>query len=222
VQALRGTYPFVRRMSTLDRKHSPEYLAQNVFCTFPGLYHMLPPPGRVKGMDLFDARCWPADGPAPSAELLRGTARVRSRLGPADSRMVHIVGVNQETVVGMRRTAGGFDYAMNRDGDGTVPILLARLPHLASYFVDESHADLANNPRVIRAIIDLVRRGRTGELPRRWQAKPGATRWIGDAQLRLEGNEKIDWRRLTPAQREAVFAALDSGRLLPAARHPLA
>jgi hypothetical protein len=47
-------------------------------------------------------------------------------------------------------------------------------------------------------------------------------RRIDDAQLRLEGTEKIDWRRLTPAQREAVFAQLDSGRLLPAARHPAA
>jgi pimeloyl-ACP methyl ester carboxylesterase len=222
VQALRGTYPFVRKMSTLDRKHSPECLAQNVFCTFPGLYHMLPPPGRVKGMDLFDARCWPADGPVPSADLLRQAARARSGFGSVDSRMVHIVGVNQETVVGVRRTAAGFEYAMDRNGDGTVPVALARLPKLACYFVDESHADLANNPRVIQAILDLVRRGRTSELPRRWRARPGATRRISDAQLRLEGNEKIDWRRLTPAQREAVFAALDSGRLLPAARHPVA
>jgi hypothetical protein len=73
---------------------------------------------------------------------------------------------------------------------------------------------------VIQAIIDLVRRGRTSSLPQRWRGKPGAVRRIDDAQLRLEGTEKIDWRRLDPAQREAVFAQLDSGRLLPAARHP--
>jgi pimeloyl-ACP methyl ester carboxylesterase len=222
VQALRGTYPFVRKMSTLDRKHSPEYLAQHVFGTFPGLYHMLPPPQRVGGMDLFDARCWPVDGPVPNSELLRQAAHARSGFAPVDSRMVHIVGVNQETVVGMRRKAAGFEYAMDRNGDGTVPLSLARLPKLECYFVDESHADLANNPRVIRAVIDLVRRGRTDELPRRWRARPGATRRITDTQLRAEGNEKIDWRRLTPTQREAVFAALDSGRLLPAAPHPLA
>jgi hypothetical protein len=134
--------------------------------------------------------------------------------------MVNIVGVNQETVVGMRRTAAGFEYAMSRSGDGTVPLSLARLPKLKCYFVDEAHADLANNPRVIQAIIDLVRRGRTSRLPQRWRAKPGVSRRIDDAQLRLEGTEKIDWRRLDPAQREAVFAQLDSGRLLPAARHP--
>jgi hypothetical protein len=47
-------------------------------------------------------------------------------------------------------------------------------------------------------------------------------RCIDDAQLRTEGAVKIDWRRLTPVQREAVFAELDTGRLLPAARHPVA
>jgi len=222
VQALRGTYPFVRKVAALDRKHSAEYLAESVFCTFPGLYHMLPPPQFVNDMDLFDVRCWPDDVPAPNLKLLGQVAAARAGFAPVDSRMVHIVGVNQETVVGLRRTAAGFEYAMDRNGDGTVPLSMARLPKLKCYFVDESHADLANNPRVIQAIIDLVRRGRTGTLPQRWRAKTGAVRRIDDAQLRAEGAEKIDWRRLTPAQREAVFAQLDSGRLLPAARHPVA
>lgn len=222
VQALRGTYPFVRKMSTLDRTHSAEYLAQNVFCTFPGLYHMLPSPQQVRGVDLFDARSWPADGPTPSARLLGQACVTRLKLAPVDSRMIHIVGVNQDTVVSMRRTSAGFEYAMDRNGDGTVPLASAKLPRLRCYFVDDLHANLANNPRVIQAVIDLVRRGRTGALPQRWRAKPGIVKCIDDALLRMEGNEKIDWRRLTPAQREAVFAALDSGRLLPAARHPTA
>jgi pimeloyl-ACP methyl ester carboxylesterase len=220
VQALRGTYPFVRRMSALDRKHSAEYLTQNVFCTFPGLYQMLP--HRLKGLDLFDARSWPADGATLSAQLLGQAAAVRGALASADERMVHIVGVNQETVVSLRRTAAGFEYTMDRNGDGTVPLALARLPKLKCYFVDESHADLANNSRVIQAIIDLIRRGHTSGLPQRWRAKPGVARRVDDAMLRLEGNQKIDWRRLTSAQREAVFAKLDSGRLLPAAQHPVA
>ena len=222
VQALRGTYPFVRRISTLDRNHSAEYLSETVFHTFPGLYHMLPPPKRVKGLNLFDPAHWPADGPAPDPQLLRQVAGVRAGLAAVDSRMVHIVGVNQETVIGLRRTATGFEYAMDRNGDGTVPLALARVPKLKCYFVDESHADLANNARVIQAIIDIVRSGRADGLPQRWRATSGVVRYIDDTQLRAEGNDKIDWRRLTPAQREAVFAALDSGRLLPAARHPVA
>jgi pimeloyl-ACP methyl ester carboxylesterase len=222
VQALRGTYPFVRRMSTLDRKHSAEYLTEHVFRTFPGLYHMLPTPHRLAGLDLFDPSCWPADGAAPDATLLGQVMKVRAGLAPVDSRMTHIIGVNQETVVGVRRTAAGFEYAMDNNGDGTVPLAFAKLPKLKAHFVDESHANLANNPRVIQAIIDLVRSGHTRELPERWRAKPGLTRHIDDARLRAGGGAKIDWRKLSRAQREAVFAELDSGRMLPAASHPLA
>ncbi|MDP9084251.1 MAG: alpha/beta fold hydrolase [Pseudomonadota bacterium] len=222
VQALRGTYPFVRRMSTLDRKHSPEYLTEKVFRTFPGLYHMLPAPQRVGGMNLFDPASWPNDGPTPDPTLLAAAATVRAELAPVDPRMIHVVGVNQETIVGLRRTAGGFEYAMNRNGDGTVPLALAKLPKLKTYFVDESHADLANNSRVIQAIVDLIRRGSTRELPERWRSRPGVTRYIDDVGLRMDAGPKIDWGRLTPPQRETVFAALDSGRLLPAAAHPLA
>ena len=213
VQALRGTYPFVRRMSRLDQSHSAEHLAAKVFSTFPGLYHMLPS-RRLVGVDLFDPRGWPADGPAPSARILGQAAAVRTALAPADSRMVHIVGVDQETVIGLRRTAAGFEYDMTRNGDGTVPLALAALPRLKCYFVQELHGNLANNAQVIQAIVDLVRRGRTRRLPRRWRPRREPVRCIDDAQLRLEGGEKIDWAHLTSAEREAAIGELDSARLV--------
>ena len=33
-------------------------------------------------------------------------------------------------MIGLRRTSRGFRYAMNRNGDGTVPLTLAKLPKL--------------------------------------------------------------------------------------------
>src|SRR3977135_4065725 len=128
-------------MSRLDHKHSAYSLAEKFFNTFPGLYHMLPS-RRLEGIDLFDPHDWPADGPAPSAQILGRVAAVRAALAPPDSRMVHIVGVNQETVVGMRRTAAGFEYAMTDNGDGTVPLVLATLPKLKCFFVEELHGNL--------------------------------------------------------------------------------
>ena len=214
VQALRGTYPFVRRMSRLDRKHSAEHLAATVFNTFPGLYHMLPS-RRLKGIDLYDPREWPAGGPALSGTILREVSAVRARLAPVDSRMVQIVGVGQETVVGMRRAAAGFEYLMSNDGDGTVPRVSAALPKLNCYFVQELHGNLANNAQVIRAVIDLVHRGRTRRLPVRWPVKRAALRRIDDAQLRrLENGPKIDWASLSSAEREAALGELDSTRLV--------
>jgi hypothetical protein len=172
------------------------------------------PSRRLVGVDLFEPRSWPADGPAPSAPMLGQAAAVRAALAPADPRMVHIVGVDQETVVGLRRTAAGFEYRMTRNGDGTVPLALATLPRLKSYFVHELHGNLANNDQVIQAIIDLVRRGRTRRLPRRWRLRRGPVRRIDDAQLRLENGGKIDWARLTSAEREAALGDLDSARLV--------
>jgi pimeloyl-ACP methyl ester carboxylesterase len=213
VLALRGTYPFVRRMARLDHRHSPEYLAQEVFCTFPGIYHMLPSARRRGTVDLLDPRAWPRTGAVPDAALLRRVAAVRRQLAAPDSRMCHIVGINRETVVAVRRTAAGFEYGSNVNGDGTVPVALALLPKLKTYFIDEWHGNLANNSRVIRAIVDLLRRGSTRELLRHFVPAHGRLSRVDDARLKLIGGGKIVWRRLSSDERKAVLAELDGAPL---------
>jgi hypothetical protein len=198
-------------MARLDRKHSAQFLAATVFNTFPGLYHMLP----RAGIDLFDPGEWPSGGPALRGALLGEVAAIRARLAPVDSRMAHIVGVEQETVVGLRRVPAGFEYLMSRNGDGTVPRTCAVLPGLRCYFVQDLHGNLANNAQVIQAVIDLVHRGRTRRLPTRWPIKRGPLRHTDDEQLRrMENGPKIDWANLTSAQREAALGELDSTRLV--------
>jgi pimeloyl-ACP methyl ester carboxylesterase len=211
VQALRGTYPFVSKLARLDRRHSPEYLAQRVFCTFPGLYHMLPPSSPRSKLRLLDPCFWPSEGVAPDPKLLGQVATVREGLAAPDARMTHIVGINRLTVVTVRRKGTGFEYASSMNGDGTVPVALALLPRLSTYFVEESHGNLANNSQVIRAIIDLARRGSTRELARRFAPRHDRHSYTDDAQLRAVAGGKIDWRRLDSAQREAALADLDSG-----------
>jgi pimeloyl-ACP methyl ester carboxylesterase len=103
VQALRATYPTVRKIAALDWHHTAEQLAEQVFRTLPGLYQMLPAPDRHPAVDFFDPRSWPADAMAPDAALLKEARRVREGLAPADERCCLIVGVNQETVTGARR-----------------------------------------------------------------------------------------------------------------------
>jgi pimeloyl-ACP methyl ester carboxylesterase len=214
VQALRGTYPFVRKLARLDRRHSPEYLAAQVFCTFPGLYHMLPATQGPSMLDLLDPRSWPGKELKPQPHLLRQAAAARERLAAPDARMTHIVGVNRETVVTVRRQPRGFEYGSSVNGDGTVPVAMALVPGLKSYFIDESHGNLANNPAVIRAIIDLMQRGSTRELARRFVPKRDRLTRTNDTALRRVGRGKIDWRRLDSAQREAALADLDGRHLL--------
>jgi pimeloyl-ACP methyl ester carboxylesterase len=209
VLALRGTYPFVRKLSRLDLVHTPEDLAAEVFATFPGLYHLLPPEPASGCVDLLDVACWPSAGPKPDTRLLAGVAAARARMAAPDDRMVQIVGVNHQTVVSVRRTAAGFEYGSDCNGDGTVPVSMAVLPGLQSYFAEETHGNLANNPQVIAAIADLAHGGSARSLTRRYVPREERARLIDDAQLRGPDRAKIDWRLLDSAQREAVLADLE-------------
>jgi pimeloyl-ACP methyl ester carboxylesterase len=210
IQAFRGTYPFVRRVTLLDPVHTPEALASEVFKTFPGLYQLLPPRERLRGADLYRRSGWPATGPLPDLRQLARVAEVRAALAPPDARMVQILGVDRSTIVATRRRSAGFDYEMSLAGDGTVPVALAALPGIPRYYVAEWHADLANHPAVIAAVLDLVRRGRTRALPTHWRASRTSPTFVDDASLAAADGPKIDWRSLGPRERAAVLAALSA------------
>jgi hypothetical protein len=119
------------------------------------------------------------------------------------------VGVNRPTVVSVRRTGAGFEYGSNTKGDGTVPLSLALLPDVETFYADESHGNLASNSGIIDAIVDLIRSGTTRGLATRCALEPSPEIRIDDAELRLSDVAKIDWRQLDSAQREAVMADLE-------------
>jgi pimeloyl-ACP methyl ester carboxylesterase len=210
VLALRGTYPFVQKLSRLDLQHSPDYLATEVFSGFPGLYHMLPPHrDSTPAVDLLDPASWPSDGVKPRPALLARVAHARAGMAEPDARMVQIVGVNRQTVVSIRRTAAGFEYGSTPHGDGTVPLAMAQMPGLETFYAEESHGNLASSPRIIDAVVDLIRSGTTRGLSARWAPQPVAEQRVDDVQLRAVDATKIDWRRLDSVQREAVMADLE-------------
>jgi pimeloyl-ACP methyl ester carboxylesterase len=210
VQALRGTYGFVRKVSRLDLRHSPQHLASHVFHTFPGLYQLLPAGGARHVANMCRRERWPATGLQPDRVQLARVAGVRGRLAPPDGRMVQIAGINRATVVGVRRKQKGFAYQMGWRGDGTVPLDLALLPQLPTYFVEEQHARLACNGEVIRAISEILRFGRAYALPRRWRSRVELLPGTDDATLQKTDRGKIDWRTLDAGSREAVMADLNS------------
>jgi pimeloyl-ACP methyl ester carboxylesterase len=210
VLALRGVYPFVQKLSRLDLRHSPDELSSRIFSTFPGLYQMLPT-REHSGLDfdLLDAGCWPSTGPRPDPDLLARVAAARAAMADPDERMVQIVGVNRDTVVSVRRAADGFEYAFAPSGDGTVPVSMTLLPGLDTYYADELHGNLTSNSRILDALAELIRGGSTRIVMREYTPELCNPRHVGDARLREAELGKIDWRRLTSAQREAVMADLD-------------
>src|SRR5262249_34171560 len=92
VQAMRGSYPLVRRLAQLDTRHDAEKLAREVFSSFHSLYQMLPREGAT---DLFNQRNWPSTGPQPNATLLDRVKYLQ--LGGADPRMATIAGYGFQT-----------------------------------------------------------------------------------------------------------------------------
>jgi pimeloyl-ACP methyl ester carboxylesterase len=164
VQALRGTYPLVRRLALLDLKHDAEEIAREVLATFPGLCCLLPSPASCHGFDPFVPQKWPA-GAQPTANALAAAHKDLAKLPAPDQRFALIAGHGQDTVVDLRCRKGKLEFGRSHAGDGTVPLALAHWPGLPAWYVEESHGSLPGNADVGRAVIDLARGQTMSALP---------------------------------------------------------
>jgi hypothetical protein len=213
VQALRGTYSVVRKIAMIDLRHDAETLARQVFSSFPGLHELLPANKSVSDLDLFDASAWPASGPGPDAALLRAAAGLEQRLAPADSRFTMVVGCNRITATGVAlrpdADGGDFEYEYSLQGDGTVPIELARLAGARHAYIECGHSDLPLSDRVIAGTIDLLRSGATQRFSAAPPVRRGTLTRVRDAELRELFQGKIDWPHMTPEQRRLFLDTLN-------------
>jgi pimeloyl-ACP methyl ester carboxylesterase len=222
VQALRGTYAVVRKIARLNAETTAERLTEEVFNSFPSLYQMVPVSGRHGAGDLLDPGAWPESGPMLRSALLERARRFRDALPPADQRVIAIAGVGQETVTAASKARDGFIYTITRHGDGTVPAASAALDGAHTYYAHAAHSDLTRDAQVAAAIVELLRKGSTKRLPTRWKTASRAQARVTDRQLRRTHTEKVDWTRLTPAQRREFLQNLNEPMKLrlrvPAAR----
>jgi len=222
VQALRGTYPVVRRLAALDRQHDAEYLATRIFSTFPSIHQLLPAAAAPGSPSLLDAASWPATGPRPDAQGLAAARSFAADLPPADARCIAISGTHQRTVTGLRLADDDFLYEVSDGGDGTVPLNSAAWTGCDNYFVRCEHSALPRSATVARALLELLRHGRTARLA----SGPGRPRGlhvtVSDRDLRHTWCEKIDWLRLAPAARRAYLNRLNEPPAQYAARRAAA
>ncbi len=206
VQALRAVYPTVRKIAALDRAHSAEQLARDVFLTLPGLYQLLPRPRSPQELDLFDAANWPTDL-APNVRLLEQARKVRARLVKPDGRCQVIAGFGQDTIVSIERTGEVFSYEIRPEGDGTVPLERARWEGARTWYARENHGALSTSTAVLSALIDILREGETARLASSLpdRADVREARWITDADLRRHACMKVDWDALTIESRRRIL-----------------
>lgn len=205
VQALRAVYPTVRKIAALDRVHSAEDLARDVFLTLPGLYQLLPEPRPENGLDLFDQNNWPEDLP-PDARLLEQARKVRARLPDADSRCEVIVGAQQETITSVDRRGDMFVYEVRSAGDGTVPLSRALWEGARTWYASENHGALSTSTHVLSGLLELLSEGETDRLGR---SKPdtaaGVVRHLTDADLRSHAIAKVEWEALSLDSRRRIL-----------------
>jgi pimeloyl-ACP methyl ester carboxylesterase len=206
LQALRAVYPTVRKIASLDRDHSAEYLARTVFHTLPGIYQMLPSAGSTPQPDLFDPRNWPADELAPDPKLLARARKIRAQLPAANERCNVIAGVGQDTIVSVALRERGFQYEFRAEGDGTVPLARARWTDAATWYINENHGALTKNDLVLAAVADILKTGDTRRLrttaPKAAQA---VSRAVTEEELRAIAVRKVQWDTLSLDSRRQIL-----------------
>ena len=211
VLALRGRYPLVRRLALLDLAHDAHELARDVFCTLPGLVELLPDAGACEGFDPFRASDWPK-GPRPRAALLAAAQEARSALPPPDERFALIAGSGRRTASGLRAEDGGLAVRYADDGDGTVPLALARQPGLSCWVTTQAHGALPADDGVTQATMDLLEHSWTDHLPREAPAARQG-RWLPEEEAGPPA-DKLFWDDLSDAERRGFlreFVALPEG-----------
>jgi pimeloyl-ACP methyl ester carboxylesterase len=208
VQALRATYPVVCRLAAIDQFHDAQTLTLGVFRYFLSLYQMLPAESAT--LNLFEPANWPSAGPGPIADLLRNARGFASQLAAADERFVSIIGTGQRTVTGLERQEQEFIYEISSAGDGTVAISRARLGGSQIYSVRCEHSELSRSPTVAQALIDLLRSGRTRRLSAGVTERAGRRIYLTDAGIGREFYRKLDWHKLSVAQRRRYLDRLSA------------
>jgi len=209
VQGLRGTYSVVRKIAQLDLRHDAEFLAREVFSTFPGLHEMLPRGVAGGELDLFDSAAWPGDGYGPDARILRASAGLDERLAPADARFYAVVGCNRVTATGLQLRGGEFEYEYGQQGDGTVPMALAHLAGARNGYIECGHSDMPLDGRVIAGTIDLLGNGATQRFADAPPAFANPVARVLDTELRALHPGKVDWPHMAPADRRRFLDTLN-------------
>jgi pimeloyl-ACP methyl ester carboxylesterase len=208
LQALRGTYPSVRRLAALDLLHTAEQLSHDVFNTLPSLYEMLPHADTLSAIDLFELGNWPASGPQPRHALLHAARHFQAQLAPGDERYTSIIGTGNRTVTGLERVDDEFVYLVTSAGDGTVPMTSATLEAADNRYLRCEHSALPRDAKVAAAIIALLGTGQC-ELPSAAALTPPQPVRVSDAQLRETYSTKLDWRALGAEERRRYFNQLN-------------
>lgn len=184
----RCAYPFLNKIAIFDVKNSAADLAGRVFNTHPGLAQMLPQHSKFDSIDLYDVQNWPRTGVRPLQPILSAAPAVQRELEILPAKFVMIAGIDRETTVGLSLSDNKDEFVFHRSraGDGTVPVDLAVLPDVLTYFCAEDHGSLPKNASVQKAVGEIIRNGTTSLLSDRWErTRADAVVTLSESEMQL-------------------------------------
>ncbi|MDQ3649869.1 MAG: CHAT domain-containing protein [Acidobacteriota bacterium] len=207
-QVITGVEGLVRKLALLDLRHNRRDLLETLN-TFVGSYQMLPSPLVIPNIaPLYDAGTYgDLNVPQRHLDCARRHHEMLSDCVDAD-RMIYIAGYNQPTFSGvadwkkLNSTAG---YELTLDGDGRVTHELGLLGsdekgNVPTYYIEEEHGALVENPRILGALDALLETGATGSLlkaiPISRGAELGSAARLKSAREQLEKAQREDEARL--------------------------
>lgn len=169
IQTLMGENSLVKNIAAVLPFQSKEDWFQ-VINSFPGLYQLCP--SKLAHPEVYEKTIWEKfpdvlfDGQIMMLpKFHQDLFDMRDKtVDPA--RMTYIAGVGYETPSGLQTlAAGGYGFDTTLDGDGTVPHKLGLLDGITTYYVEGTpHGSLLNNRRVLKAVKDILKSGKTAEL----------------------------------------------------------
>jgi hypothetical protein len=210
VQALRACYPTVRKLGALDRNHNAEQLTASVFSSFNSFYEMLPQPHFTPGINLYNQADWPVDALTPSSAQLKRGQLALHRLADADQRFHLIIGDGQPTVTGIYRKQNEFVFECSDRGDGTVPVELAQMDGICSWYIQEAHGHLPRNTIVCQSVIDLLTQNTTTLLRPQPVVKDTKTNEFTESDLKELSACKLRWDQLSLDERRNLLEPIIS------------
>jgi pimeloyl-ACP methyl ester carboxylesterase len=184
VMVFRGIYRFLKIIAFFDVPHSAAQLANETFTTFPGLTEMMPWRQKFSRIDLYDINAWPTKGPRPSAALLKRAPTAQAQIKiPSPDKAVMIAGVDQKTFTGLRVDGNEFVFEQTQNGDGTVPLDLAVIPGLETFYIREGHGELPKNRKVWQAVKELIQNQKPSLLEDKWSPSRAGVRFMTEQEV---------------------------------------
>ncbi len=120
----------INRVISLDETQSITALIKKVFSSFPSWYQMLPShsAGHFEEYDLFESENWPKKIPYLNKRLLEAGRRFQEGLPLEDARFRVMWDWVLRTITGViPGNEKSFCFTTTNDGDGVVPLTLAKL-----------------------------------------------------------------------------------------------